>query len=101
MAAPTVTDVNPAAASTIDDDEALAFTVNGADLRTIVAVQFESLVFTELAHDGDSFTTRYAELSTLTDLGGGSFRYSLRRDPIWPASPKLRIFAFTTTGEEL
>ena len=89
----TLTDISPSPAN-LGPEDAFAFTVSAASTRTIVVIDYPSLVFQELVFDGDVFTNAYANVSSRADLGGGSFRYTVRRQPIWPAAPTARVFAF-------
>lgn len=78
-------------------DGLVGFTVTNASTRVIIAVEYPGLEFTELAHDGDNFMPRYAGTRV---VDGADITYRLRRVPVWPDQPILRVFAFDG-GDEL
>lgn len=96
--APTITGIAPSPAELGPTDQ-LSFTVNNATTRTIVAIQYPGLAVTEVVHDGDAFTAAYSPTSTLTDLGGGAIQYTVRRSPIWPDAPTVKVYAFSGGAE--
>lgn len=65
--------------------------------RVIIAARFPDGT-AELVHDGDLFSTRYAS-SSKTAISGG-FRFTLRRQGGWFASPTIQVFPFDTSGNE-
>jgi hypothetical protein len=108
---PVVSNIVPAAASTIARDDTVAFRVTddlGAFRRIVVAAVFSS-GRTEVAHDGSSFASAYADLSTRTATPGGHDYVLSRVDtsspygdaPGWlTAGLTLRIFAIDEDGNE-
>lgn len=69
----------------------------GTLTRALVAVEYPSLGFVELAHDGSGFLGFY-EGSLAPIQGGTSYRF--RRLPVWPSAPRIRVYAIAG-GEEL
>lgn len=100
---PEVAIVSPAPGSSIDGDDLLVFDVTvpvgSAFRRIIVAINYPGYRTTELVHDGDAFTVPYQDASTREVIANG-YRFSVRRSPVWPASPTLTVYAFDTSGGE-
>lgn len=96
---PVATVVSPPEGSAISSTTPLVIDVTD-DLglrRVIVAARFPDGT-AELVHDGDLFSTRYAS-SSKTAISGG-FRFTLRRQGGWFASPTIQVFPFDTSGNE-
>jgi hypothetical protein len=98
-ATPVAAVVSPPEGSSISSTTPLVIDVTD-DLglrRVIVAARFPDGT-AELVHDGDLFSTRYAS-SSKTAISGG-FRFTLRRQGGWFASPTIQVFPFDTSGNE-
>lgn len=91
---PSIVDVSPVPAE-LGPTDPLAFTINGADTRTLVVIRFPGLRFTELVYDGVEFTERYAAGSSFQILSGTARRYFVRRAPIWPDAPEVTVYAYS------
>lgn len=102
MAVPILANVAPAAASLIASTQVLSFEITSAPAlqRVMVFVRFPGAGIEEVIWDGTAFTDRYAGVSTRTAIAGG-FRYLVIRNPIWPDSPQLALYAVNTAAEEL
>lgn len=108
MAVPVVLYLAPAAATPIEVDGFVQWDVyeNGTALvRTIAAFDFAGMALTEVVWDGAAFSQKYTRLATRTAVVDGTygngFRYRVRRDPLWPDAPALRVWAVNTAGEEV
>mgnify|MGYP006921309179 CR=1 FL=1 len=108
MAAPVVLYLAPAAATPIEVDGFVQWDVyeNGTALvRTIAAFDFSGMALTEVVWDGAAFSQKYARLATRTAVVDGTYgnghRYRVRRDPLWPDAPALRVWAVNTAGLEV
>ena len=100
--APVVSNISPVSPATIADTQTLGFDVTGipALQRVFVFVSFPGLNLEELAFDGTSFTEAYAVQSSRVAIANGH-TYLLRRNPVWPDSPVIAIYAVDTAAAEL
>jgi hypothetical protein len=103
--------LTPASNSTIAADEFLTF-----DLRTpvadafttvLVAVEFDALqdlrevVFAGNPGIGNALmSARWlgSTVSSVTDAGYVRYQFRIRPNPLWPASPRLIVYAFAASG---
>lgn len=101
--APVVSNVSPAAGSTIDADTPIEFDVTdneGTFARVFVSVLNEDTGVEEVAHDGDAWNGLYVASSTRTLIGAG-MHYVLLREGGWPGSSmSLRVRAIDSDGNE-
>lgn len=102
MATPVIANISPAAASIITANQQIAFDVTStpALIREMVFVRFPGAGIEEVVWDGTAFTERYAGTSTRLAIPNG-FRYKILRNPVWPDSPQLAVYAVNSTPEEL
>ena len=100
--APVVSNISPASPSTILEAQTLGFDVTGVPAlqRVFVFVSFPGMNLQELAFDGTSFTSPYSVQSTRTSIANGH-TYLLRRDPVWPDSPDIAVYAVDIAAAEL
>lgn len=100
--APVVANISPASPSTILETQTLGFDVTGVPAlqRVFVFVSFPGLNLEELAFDGTNFTEAYAVQSSRSSIANGH-AYLLRRNPVWPDSPVIAIYAVDTAAAEL
>jgi hypothetical protein len=99
--APEVENVSPTEGTPIARTDPIFFDVtddSGAFRRIIVAADFAD-GSSEVVHDGDNFTARYAQTSAREPIAGG-FRYRVRRTGGWPYGPSVRAFAYDPSGNE-
>ena len=102
MATPVIASISPAAASIITANQQIAFDVTStpALIREMVFARFPGAGIEEVVWDGAAFTERYASTSTRLAIPNG-FRYKILRNPVWPDSPQLAVYAVNSTPEEL
>lgn len=99
---PIVGNFTPAAGTPVGPNTPIGFDVtDDQDLfrRIMVTVQYENDGTVEVAHDGDTFVARFAQLSTRIQISGG-YRFLLQRRGGWPGAPRLRVYAFDVSGNE-
>lgn len=101
MAAPVVANRTPTPPSLIDSDDSVSFDVTSVPAlqRVMVFVLLPGAEVQEVVHDGTDFTSRYSAFSSRTAIANG-FRFTIRRQPVWPDSPTVAIFAINTALEE-
>lgn len=106
--APTVTLVSPANGATIARAAPVILDVTDDEarlIRVILLARFFSgstEVAREVVYDGGGGGPAFGPLytgSTVVAITGG-FRFTIVRAGGWPSSPRLRVFAFDTHGEE-
>lgn len=99
---PVVAVVSPTVGTTIGFATPLVVNVTdnlSSFRRIVVVVQFPGLRITELAYDGEAFTTAYEGTSAVVAIANG-FQFTLRRNAAWPDSPTVRVYAIDTAGNE-
>ena len=102
MVAPSISSISPPTATAIASEQTLSLQVldNGtALLRVLIALQFPGMELWEIVYDGTAFTERYSRLSVVTNVTGGK-QYDFQRQPVWPDSPRLKVWAVNTAAEE-
>ncbi len=104
MAAPALSGLQPSG-GVLGEQTPITFVVSNADLRVIVAVEYAALRFTELVHDGTSFSVAYSATSSVNVTYDQQqmpiYTFSILRSPVWPGVPVLKVYAFNTAGQEL
>lgn len=97
--APTVNVVSPSPGRGITKDTPLVLDVQDTGLRrVIIGLSFLGAEDEFLAFDGDQFAGRFTTSSRLAIDNG--WRFSLRRKGGWPGSPRLRVWAYDSDGNE-
>ena len=97
-----VQNVIPSAGSQIGNSTTIAFDiVDTTSLleQIVLAIDFEGLGLYEVAYDG-ALSSHYAATCDVTTIANG-YHFQLLRDPVWPDSVALHIFAFAADGTAL
>jgi hypothetical protein len=66
----------------------------------VLTVSFRGLGFTEVVFDGLAFTAPYQLYSAVTAIADG-YRFTFRRNPIWPDAADITLWAIDGLGGEL
>lgn len=107
--APFVTGVTPAAGVAIGNDEFVVFDVLApvALRRVVITAAFVGFDVVEVVYTGSTlggaFTQAYAGSEAQAVVVGldSGFRFTVRRAPLWPASPEIEVFAVDVNGDEV
>lgn len=79
-------------------------------VRIVICIRYAALGFTELAYAQNpalsaqyegKYATGGSTVTAVTDPGFHHYGFVIFREPFWPASPELLVYAFNDAGEEL
>src|SRR5271157_5923368 len=97
-----IANVTPTAGSQIGNNDQVAFDITDSSAlfeQIVLAIDYKGLELYEVAYDG-AFSAHYAATCQVSPIANG-FHFVLRRDPVWPDSVALHVFAFAADGAAL
>lgn len=99
--APTLTDIDPPAGSTLGPSDVFSFVVSDDTGLDVLRVQVRQQVW-ETVYEEGAFSQGYRAASTVTEQEDGSLLFNVRRTPAgWTRSPiDVRVRATDTEGSE-
>lgn len=102
MAVPVLSLVSPTPTSTVGASEFVQFTLTSTPglLTFFLMFRYPGMGIEELAIEGTAPTAAYAPYATVQAVTNG-YKVTLHRNPVWPASFDMHLWAVNTSAEVL